>query len=280
MGGIVASVLVATTACGGAATSTEAPPAGTSSATSAALPASPTPTADALDDTPLDPETAPAADDAVVKAAAHAQPAYATKALDLLATLAIKGRAPSTGYNRAQFGQAWADVDRNGCDTRNDILRRDLTGTTLKPGTGGCVVLSGTLNDPYTGTVIPFTRGPASGIVQIDHVVALGDAWQKGAQQFTPAQRTSFANDPLNLLAVSGAANQEKSAGDAATWLPSNKPYRCDYVARQISVKAVYKLWITQAEHDAMASVLASCADTLAPTNRTASHEPAPAATR
>lgn len=279
MGGIVASVLVATTACGGAATSTEARPADASSASSAAASASPTPTPEALDDTPLDPETAPAADDAVIKAAAHAQPAYATKALDLLATLAIKGRAPSTGYDRAQFGQAWADVDRNGCDTRNDILRRDLTGTTLKPGTRDCVVLSGTLNDPYTGTVIPFTRGPASGIVQIDHVVALGDSWQKGAQQLTMAERTFFANDPLNLLAVSGPANQQKSAGDAATWLPANKSYRCAYVARQISVKSTYRLWITQAEHDAMATVLSSCTDTLVPTNQAAPVEAAPAET-
>ncbi|MCU1541152.1 MAG: hypothetical protein JWM01_2099 [Arthrobacter sp.] len=180
-----------------------------------------------------------------------------SKALDVLATLPIKGRAPKTGYSRDQFGQAWADVDRNGCDTRNDMLRRDLTALAIKPGTRDCVVLSGLLNDPYTATPINFLRGNStSTAVQIDHVVALSDAWQKGAQQLSPAQRMSFANDPLNLLAVDGPANQQKSDGDAATWLPPNKSFRCGYVARQISVKSSYSLWVTQAEHDAMARVL------------------------
>jgi hypothetical protein len=122
------------------------------------------------------------------------------------------------------------------------------------------VVLSGILNDPYTATLVNFLRGNStSTAVQIDHVVALSDAWQKGAQQLSPAQRQSFANDPLNLLAVDGTANQQKSDGDAATWLPPNKTFRCEYVARQIAVKSSYSLWVTQAEHDAMARVLGDC---------------------
>ena len=142
-------------------------------------------------------------------------------AVTTLATLTIKGRAPRTGYDRDLFGQAWADVDRNGCDTRNDILRRDLTRYTLKAGTHGCLVLKGTLNDPYTGTTISFVRGQGtSNAVQIDHVVALSDAWQKGAQQWSQTRRTAFANDPLNLLAVDGPTNLRKGDGDAATWLP------------------------------------------------------------
>ena len=195
----------------------------------------------------------------------------------MLATIPVKGRAPKTGYSRDQFGQAWADVDRNGCDTRNDMLRRDLTDLALKPDTRDCVVLSGILNDPYTATLINFLRGTStSPAVQIDHVVALSDAWQKGAQQLTEAQRLSFANDPLNLLAVDGPANQQKSDGDAATWLPPNKSYRCDYVARQISVKSSYGLWVTQAEHDAMARVLADCRDTTAPAGQAAPAPPEP----
>ena len=206
----------------------------------------------------------------------HQQPALAGKALDVLATIPVKGRAPKTGYSRDQFGQAWADVDRNGCDTRNDMLRRDLSDLALKPGTRDCVVLSGILNDPYTATLINFLRGSStSSAVQIDHVVALSDAWQKGAQQLTEAQRVSFANDPLNLLAVDGPANQQKSDGDAATWLPPNKSYRCDYVARQISVKASYGLWVTRAEHDAMARVLADCRDTTAPASQASPATPA-----
>jgi len=177
-----------------------------------------------------------------------------------LATLVIKGRAPRTGYVRDDFGQAWADVDRNGCDTRNDVLRRDLTRLTLKAGTHGCLVLKGTLPDPYTGSTINFVRGPAtSNAVQIDHVVALSDAWQKGAQQWSQVRRTAFANDPLNLLAVDGPTNQRKGDGDAATWLPPRKAFRCAYVARQIAVKHRYGLWVTAAERDAMVRVLTAC---------------------
>ncbi|WP_315969739.1 HNH endonuclease family protein [Cellulomonas timonensis] len=173
--------------------------------------------------------------------------------------LAVKGRAPKTGYERSAFGQAWADVDRNGCDTRNDILRRDLADLTFKADTDGCTVLTGTLTDPYGGAVIAFERGERSSEVQIDHVVALSDAWQKGAQQWTTEVRTAFANDPANLLAVDGPLNQQKGAGDAATWLPPLKGYRCVYVVRQIRVKSAYGLWVTQAEHDAMGRELDRC---------------------
>ncbi|MCL2396174.1 MAG: HNH endonuclease family protein [Acidimicrobiaceae bacterium] len=186
-------------------------------------------------------------------------PASSGSASAILQTLAIKGRAPLTGYSRDQFGPAWADVDRNGCDTRNDILRRDLTDITFVSG-DGCTVLRGTLHDPYTGKTIPFMRGPGtSSLVQIDHVVALADAWQKGAQAWSAGERWAFGNDPLNLLAVEGAINQQKGDGDAATWLPPNRAFRCSYVARQIAVKHKYGLWVTSAEHDAMARVLATC---------------------
>jgi hypothetical protein len=181
-------------------------------------------------------------------------------ALAALTTLAVKGRAPKTGFDRALFGQAWSDVDRNGCDTRNDVLRRDLRAYVLKAGTHGCVVLSGTLHDPYTGTTIGFVRGQVSSTaVQIDHVVALSDAWQKGAQGLSAETRRAFANDPLNLLAVDGPTNQRKGDGDAATWLPPNKPYRCSYAARQVAVKMRYRLWVSSAERDALARILATC---------------------
>jgi hypothetical protein len=159
-------------------------------------------------------------------------------ALAAVLLMNVKGRGPMTGYDRALFGQAWADVDRNGCDTRNDVLRRDLKSKTLKAGTNGCLVLSGVLRDPYTGHTIHFTRGSGTSTqVQIDHVVALADAWQLGAQQWTLARRTAFANDPLNLLAVGGAENEAKGDADAASWLPSAKIYRCSCVARQVAVK-------------------------------------------
>jgi hypothetical protein len=189
----------------------------------------------------------------------------ANAALTKLNTLAVKGRAPKTGYDRAMFGEAWTDDvnvegGHNGCDTRNDILRRDLVDITIKPGSNGCAVEAGTLNDPYSKTSIRFVRGQdTSAHVQIDHVVALSNAWQTGAQQFTPEKRADLANDPRNLQATDGQTNQQKGDGDAATWLPPNKSYRCTYVGQQVTVKAVYGLWVTQPEKDAITRVLTEC---------------------
>jgi hypothetical protein len=172
----------------------------------------------------------------------------------------VKGRAPRTGYARAQFGDGWVDTDRNGCSTRDDVLARDLQDVAVRPGTHGCVVASGELLDPYSGTRIDFVRGPAtSEEVQIDHVVALSNAWQTGAARWDAQQRKAFANDPLELLAVDGSLNAAKGDGDAATWLPPDAGYRCAYVARQVAVKAVHGLWVTPAEEEAVARVLSTC---------------------
>ena len=187
-------------------------------------------------------------------------PAQAKEALGLLQDIEIKGRAPKTGYSRDQFSSGWKDPDRNGCDARNDILARDLTDVEYKPAPVECVVLSGTFNDPYTGKTIEFTRGQGtSSEVQIDHVVALSDAWQKGAQLWSAEKRLEFANDPLNLLASDGPANASKSDKDAATWLPPNRGFRCAYVARQTQVKAKYEAWMTKAENQAIKAILKRC---------------------
>ncbi|MEP7179029.1 MAG: DUF1524 domain-containing protein [Pseudonocardiales bacterium] len=186
-------------------------------------------------------------------------------ALAGLAAVPVKGRAQMTGYARSEFGDAWSDDNdapfgHNGCDTRNDILRRDLHQTVLEVGSNGCVALSGRLDDPYTATAISFVRGSAtSSRVQIDHVVALADAWQSGAQQATAQQRQNLANDPMNLLAVDGPANQQKGAANAASWLPANKSFRCSYVGRQVSVKLKYGLSVTSAEGSVIARVLSAC---------------------
>ena len=207
---------------------------------------------------PVAPTAAPPPE-AVSEAAQQAQvraPSAGRPALEVLATLPVKGRAPQTGYDRDRFGPRWADVDRNGCDTRNDVLARDLTGETFEAGTRDCVVRTGSLADPYTATTIDFVKGDGS--VDVDHVVALGNGWQTGAFGWDEARRTAFANDPLNLLAVDSSANRQKGDADAATWLPA-RGYRCAYVARQVAVKAAYALWVTQAEHDAIARVLDTC---------------------
>jgi hypothetical protein len=188
----------------------------------------------------------------------------APRARDVLDTLQVKGRGPKTGYSRAQFGDAWADVNRNGCDTRDDILNRDLGGKEWRPGTRQCVVIAGVLHDPYTGRRLAFAKARADA-VQIDHVVALSDAWQTGAAQWDATRRRAFANDPLNLLAVDGPTNTSKGDGDAATWLLPQRSYRCRFVARQVAVKAKWKLSVTAAEHDAIAHVLARCPEQRVP---------------
>jgi len=191
--------------------------------------------------------------------AATPPPTATGPAAQALATLPVKGRAPRTGYSRDAFGPAWADIDHDGCDQRNQVLARDLVDEQFRPGSD-CVVVSGRLADPYSGTTVAFLRGPTtSDDVQIDHVVSLSDAWQTGAAQLTAPERRLFANDPLNLVATIGTINQAKGDGDAATWLPPATGFRCRYVARQVAVKARHRLWVTAAERDAIARVLGGC---------------------
>ena len=188
----------------------------------------------------------------------------AENAFTALSKLQVKGRAAKVKDMRAQFGPAWKDIDRNGCDTRNDILQRDLINLTFRTGTRDCVVESGTLIDPYSGETIDFTKGQVSSMeVQIDHVVALADAWQTGAFKLSEERRSQLANDPLNLLAVKGRLNSQKSDSDAASWLPPLKSYRCKYIARQISVKVKYGLWVKPAEKIAMQNILKKCPNEL-----------------
>ncbi len=183
-------------------------------------------------------------------------------ALPVLDSLAVKGRAPKTGYKRSQFSDGWAKI--GDCDVRNIMMQQGFREAKLADD--NCTVLSGILDDPYTGKTIHFLRGKTtSGEIQIDHVIALSNAWQTGAQQISVDQRLHFANDSLNLLAVDGPANQKKGDSDAASWLPSNKSYRCQYVARQIAVKRKYNLWVTAAEKVAMKRVLNGCGGQVLP---------------
>lgn len=179
-------------------------------------------------------------------------------ALAALPSIPAKGRAPKTGYARDLFGPAWKDVDRNGCDTRNDTLRRDLSAVQIKPGTRDCVVLSGKLADPYTGETVDFVRGSGPG-VDIDHLVPLLDAWQKGAQGWDQDKREKFANDPANLAASSASANRQKGDSDLATWLPPNRAHWCTYTTEIVQVKANYGLWMTPAEHERARQILTDC---------------------
>lgn len=203
---------------------------------------------------------------------ATGQPAPALSAVDIdaarvaLSSLPTRGFSPNVPkYDRNEFGKPWSDdvsVDsgHNGCDTRNDILARDLTDVEFKPAKRNCVVTKGKLNDPYTNTTIDFKRGrKTSDLVPIDHVVALGDAWYSGAYQWDADRRRNFANDPINLQATNRESNTQKSAKNAAEWLPPNTAYQCEYVGRQITIKSTYGLSVTPAEKTAMEKVLATC---------------------
>ncbi|AOX66876.1 hypothetical protein BJK06_15130 [Curtobacterium sp. BH-2-1-1] len=232
-----------------AAPATTSAPTGTDAPTIETEPGAPGTTRASRTDAPSA-TTAPSATDADAATAATARAE--------LAALPVKGKAPATGYDRVgDFGTAWLDVDRNGCDTRNDVLARDLSATTRQ---GPCRVLTGTLVSPYTGATIGFVRGETtSTLVQIDHVVALENAWRTGAQQLSQRERESLANDPANLFAVDQHSNAQKRSGDAATWLPADKSFRCTYIEHQVAVKTKYRLWVAPAEHDAMVRILRTC---------------------
>lgn len=184
----------------------------------------------------------------------------AEAALVQLASLPLASGHSDAPYDRDRFGQRWLDVDRNGCDTRNDTLGRDLLDPVFKPGTNDCKVLRGLLIDPYDGTKVDFVSGWGTSIlVQIDHVVALAWAWRHGAEFWTDEERTAFANDPLNLVAASEATNQSKSDSGPSEWLPAVPELRCTYVESFVDVLDAYDLGITPADRDAAAAALHGC---------------------
>ena len=188
-----------------------------------------------------------------------------TQAILAAQALVERGRSASTNYSRDAFGSAWKDVDRNGCDTRNDILGRDFTTASYKVGTNDCKVIGGTWTDPYSNESYTFTEQPSE--AQIDHVVALSNAWQMGADLWTDEMRTEFANDPLNLIVTVASLNRQKSDSNAASWLPPYKPGRCDFIARQVAVKTKWQLFVTSSEKSAMLGILSKpeCFETLLP---------------
>lgn len=173
-----------------------------------------------------------------------------------LDALPVAGLAPAAGYDPALFGTGLAGPDGDGCGPFDEVLARDLTSTVLD----GCVVASGTLTDPYTGTQLAYTHdGDASSTVAVDHVVSPEAAWRTGAQEWTPGKRAAFADDPANLLAVDAATAAARGGADAVGWLPPDTKFGCQYVAGQILVKLEYGLWVTPAEHDAITAVMEEC---------------------
>lgn len=154
---------------------------------------------------------------------------------------------PDSGYSRAKFGPTWFDADRNGCDTRNDVLARDLTNT--KVAEDGCTVLSGVLTDELTGKVVQFTRGRAtSSAVQVDHRLALSAAWKMGAASWSTEQRIVFANDTSNLESMDGPSNTAKSDKAPSEWMPPVKSEWCGYATDWAATATKYELTVAAAD--------------------------------
>jgi hypothetical protein len=170
----------------------------------------------------------------------------------------INVAAPSTYpvYRRDKFGSGWADLDHDGCNTREEILARDMTDLGLEDN---CNVLTGTLHDPYTGRTIDYNESVNAASVQIDHVVSLSSAWRQGASNWTAAKRIKFANDPLNLIAVDGPTNQSKGDSGPATWQPPNTTFRCAWDRRYVQVTYKYRLTLPSADWDTLETTLAGC---------------------
>jgi hypothetical protein len=193
----------------------------------------------------------------LVPVSVEAKPLYSATSISALAKLKVRPLGSQAGYDRDYFSDGWGDI--GSCDVRNYILKRDLTNITWRAD-ADCLVATGTLKDPYTGKVIKFVRGVKTSIaVQIDHVVALSNAWKTGAASASSTTRYNISNDPLNLLAVDGPTNGSKSDSDASQWLPPNRAYHCAYISRQVAVKLKYKLWVTTTEKTAMTKVLRTC---------------------
>ena len=185
---------------------------------------------------------------------ASTTPAVASNALTVAKGLKVRGRSADTNYSRDAFGTAWKDVDRNGCDTRNDILQRDFTTAVFKPGTNDCKVIGGTWTDPYSNESYTFNEPPSG--AQIDHVVSLKNAWTMGADMWSDQMRVEFANDPVNLVVTIASLNQQKSDSNAASWLPPYKPVRCAFIATQVAVKAKWQLFVTESEKEVFVTIL------------------------
>lgn len=181
-------------------------------------------------------------------------------ALASLPAIGIGESLAPTPYDREVFGQQWLDVDRNGCDTRNDILRRDLENLVVKEGTQGCVAYSGRFMDPYTAQEFVFERGSGNaGELHVDHVVALSDAWHKGAGNWTDERRAEFANDPMNLLVTFGEVNMAKGGRDAGSWVPPNELAGCGFAVHVVWVKERYDLAVSIDESSTLRDLLATC---------------------
>lgn len=203
---------------------------------------------------------------ALVPAPPADPPAVSTAALRVVAHLPeVPGFERSCQRGRGcVFGEAWSDdtdakFGRNGCDQRSDVLRTQLTEVLVKPGTRGCVVQSGVLDDPYSGARVYYRRGDPARSVEVDHVVPLAGAWDRGAATWPLQRRRDFAGDPRNLVVTTAAANRTKGDKPPARWSPDTAAGRCLYARRYVAASVTYDLAVTRADVRALDRMLRLC---------------------
>ena len=175
--------------------------------------------------------------------------------LDGLIRIAAETNDP---YDRDYFGYP-TDLDSDGCDTRDEVLIADSQ-VPVTTGTSLCDVTAGQWYSPYDGVL---TDNPSD--IQIDHVVALSEAWDSGANQWDQAIAIEFGNavgSDDNLQVASRASNLGKSDYDPAEWLPDNTDAICWYVTTWSQIKLDWDLAMDATEYTTVTSILANCTTT------------------
>lgn len=183
----------------------------------------------------------------------------ATELTNQLLQLPAGPIAPPAPYDRAEFGQRWADVDRSGCDQRNESLSSAMTEISYRAGTHDCVVETGTFHDAYDGTSWSFAKSEDGGGVQIDHVVPLAHAWEMGAGDWTEDEREVFANELINLQPTAGTYNGSKGSRGPLEWMPVDETYHCTYLRRWTQIKVTWELAVTDDERTFLSDSLMVC---------------------
>ncbi len=158
-------------------------------------------------------------------------------------------------YSRDSLPTDWKDLDGNGCNTREDILKKYTSEYTGR--FDGCKIKSGKFYDYYNGKFLRYDKSvDTGGGIQIDHIVAIGNAWISGGYKWGKDEWISYINDEEVLIPTSSKTNREKSDKDITEWKPANNSYLCTYAEKQVEIKDKYKLTVTEKEKAELKSIL------------------------
>jgi Protein of unknown function (DUF1524) len=204
---------------------------------------------------------------AVLSAASEsggASSTYSARLRTAIAALKVASENHS-GYDRSKFPH-WVDADHDGCDTREEVL---LAEAIVKPHKGaGCTLTGGRWYSYYDNKYWSDTNR-----IDIDHVVALAEAWESGARTWTTDRRKAYAkdlDDRRTLVGVTDTVNAAKSADDPANWLPPVASMRCRYVRNWVAIKIRWWLTVNNAEKNALTWIASGCPNDTLTVTRTA----------